>query len=256
MPDVKPMALSMIEALAFWADKVPMTREAFDEMFEQMQARGFYVSGLTRLDQIEAVKDAIDQALSNGETFEDFKARIPDIIDEQNWSGVRLEIIFRTNIQSAYMAGRYFQMTDPAVLKARPYWRYSAVNDGRTRPAHRAMNGRVFPANHPIWDTWFPPNGYRCRCGVDTLSAREVKRDGLTVEIEDPTGELFEPTDPKTGEKLPARLLMPDTGFMRNVGKEWTEEVPRPDIDDAIDQMPLPELIAELRRRYEEALGL
>lgn len=256
MPDVKPMALPMREALAFWRDKVPMSREEFDELAEQMQARGFYVSGLTRLDQVEAVKDAIDAAVADGETFEDFKARIPEIIDQENWSGIRLAIIYRTNVQSAYMAGRYAQMTDPAVLKARPYWRYSAVNDSRTRPAHRAMDGRVFPADRPIWDKWYPPNGYRCRCGVDTLSAREAERDGLTVETDDPTGELFEPTDPLTGEKLPARPLMPDNGFLRNVGQEWMDGVPRPEIDAKTEALPLPELIDTLRKKYRGALNL
>ena len=254
MSDVDLTALPMLEAIAFWSDKVPMSREDFDELSEQMQANGFYASGLTQLDQIEAVKDAIQAALENGETFEEWKARIPEIIEQQNWSGVRLEIIFRTNIQSAYMAGRYAQMI--AVLNARPYWRYSAINDSRTRPAHRAMDGRIFPATHPIWDTWYPPNGYRCRCGVDTLSAREVERDGLNVETKDPTGELFEPTDPVTGEKLPARELMPDSGFMRNVGKEWLEGIPEPDLDQAMEDMPLPDLINALREQYKRALGI
>ena len=134
MPQVSPTALPMREAIAFWKDKVPMSRAEFDELFEQMQARGFYVSGLTRIDQIEAVKDAILFALEEGETFEGFKQRIPEIIEQQNWSGIRLSIIFRTNVQSAYMAGRYAQMTRAEVLRARPYWRYSA-GKRRTDPA-------------------------------------------------------------------------------------------------------------------------
>lgn len=256
MPSVDPLAMPMAEALEFWADKVPMTRAEFDELVEQMRARGFYVSGLTEIDQVEAVRDAIEEALAEGTDFESFQARIPDIIDEQGWTGVRLEIIFRTNVQSAYMAGRWAQMTRPEVKRARPYWRYSAINDGRTRPAHRAMNGRVFPADHPIWDVWYPPNGYRCRCGVDTLSEREVRRDGVEVEIEDPSGKLFEPVDFHTGEKLPARPLMPDNGFSRNVGKEWMEGVPAPDPYIAEPSGSLDELIDQLRAKYREALKL
>ncbi len=245
MPDVKPTALPMREALAYWADKVPMTRPEFDELAEQMRARGFYVSGLNRLDQVEAVQASLFSSLSDGETFETWKSKIPEIIAQQNWSGTRLEMIYRTNVQSAYMAGRYAQMTRPEVLKARPYWRYSAINDGRTRPAHRAMDGRVFPADHPVWDTWYPPNGYRCRCGVDTLSAREAARDGLTVETEDPTGELFEPVDFRTGNRMPARPLMPDSGFLRNIGKEWTAGFSPTELDEKLEDFPLPAGIAE-----------
>jgi SPP1 gp7 family putative phage head morphogenesis protein len=234
----------MREALAFWQDKVPMRRDDFDELDQQMRARSFYVSGLSRTDQIAAVQEAIYKALDAGETIEDFKGRIPDIIAQKKWSGVRLEVIFRTNVQSAYNAGRYAQMKRPEVMNARPYWQYSAINDGRTRPAHRAMSGRVFPADHPVWDTWYPPNGYRCRCGVNTLSAREVERDGLTVETDDPTGTLYEPEDWKTGQKMPARPMMPDSGFSRNIGKEWTAGFSPTELDKKIADFPLPAWLA------------
>ena len=52
------------------------------------------------------------------------------------------------------------------------------------------------------------------------LSAAQVKARGLKVESDDPTGKLFEPTDPRTGDKLPARLLIPDPGFAYHPGKE------------------------------------
>jgi uncharacterized protein with gpF-like domain len=34
---------------------------------------------------------------------------------------------------------------------------------------------RSIRADHPFWDTWYPPNGFRCRCGVVTLSADNVR---------------------------------------------------------------------------------
>ncbi|PID40662.1 MAG: hypothetical protein CR984_02085, partial [Proteobacteria bacterium] len=90
----------------------------------------------------------------------------------------------------------------------------------------------------------------------ETLSAREVERDGLTVETDDPTGEMYEPIDPDTGEKLPARSLMPDNGFLRNVGKEWLDAVPRPYLDATVEEMKLPELIEALRQSYRKALRI
>ena len=59
---------------------------------------------------------------------------------------------------------------------------YDAVNDSHTRPSHLAMDGKVFPADHKIWDVWFPPNGFRCRCTVRTLSKRQVEARELKVE--------------------------------------------------------------------------
>jgi uncharacterized protein with gpF-like domain len=73
---------------------------------------------------------------------------------------------------------------------------YDAVNDSRTRPTHLALDEKVFPADHPFWDKWYPPNGYRCRCSVIPLSESQVKSAGLKIETEDPTGTLIEPIDP------------------------------------------------------------
>lgn len=42
---------------------------------------------------------------------------------------------------------------------------------------------------------------------------------GWKVETKDPTGTLYEPTDPVTGGKLPGRLLMPDYGWDFNPAK-------------------------------------
>ena len=48
------------------------------------------------------------------------------------------------------------------------------------------MDGRVFQADSPVWDTWYPPNGFRCRCTVRSLSKRQVEQMGLTVEEKAP----------------------------------------------------------------------
>jgi hypothetical protein len=107
------------------------------------------------------------------------------------------------------------------VAKRRPYWQYIAVNDKRTRPAHRALNGLIFRADDPFWDTWFPPNGYRCRCGFRTLAERDLDRQDLKVEERDPTGSFIVPKDPKTGKAMPPVAIMPDKGFAFNPGKSF-----------------------------------
>lgn len=102
-------------------------------------------------------------------------------------------------------------MTSPMVKKFRPYWQYDAVNDSHTRPSHLAMDGKVFPADSPIWDTWYPPNGFRCRCAVQTLSKRQVEERGLTVEEKVPTA----------AELSDGRFvnIMPDPNFSSNPAK-------------------------------------
>lgn len=45
-----------------------------------------------------------------------------------------------------------------------PNIEYSTVGDQLVREAHAVLDGAVYPVDHVFWDTYFPPNGYRCRC--------------------------------------------------------------------------------------------
>ena len=220
MPSLNLKPLPMREAIDFWKGKVKLAPGEFAKLTDEAKTRAFAVSGIAKGDELNTVFDALEISLSKGVSYEDFKKQAAKVFEARGWTGKRawrVDNIFRTNIQTAYNVGRYKQMQE--IAKTRPYWQYDAVNDSRTRPAHAAMDGKVFPADHPFWDRWYPPNGFRCRYSVDTLSPNDVKKEGLKVETKDPTGTLVEPTDPVTGNKLPARPLMPDKGFAYHPGK-------------------------------------
>ncbi|MXP48718.1 phage head morphogenesis protein, partial [Pantoea sp. Eser] len=192
---------------------------AFDtrQMQDRAHATSFVVSGMLKQDVLTDVHGALAKGLEDGQTAAWFKDNLIPQLTRRGWMGsglkadadgvlegrklmpYRLDTIFRTNTQSAYMAGRYEKMR--ANVKARPYWQYVAVMDSRTRPAHAALNGRIFRWDDPIWDTIFPPNGYNCRCRVVALSQAEVDRHPVGVEssadlqviIEQPYGNTTRP---------------------------------------------------------------
>lgn len=173
------------EAVDYFKGRVPVTADVFYSIAEQYRGLAFTVSGYTKAQILKRFYDEILAALEDGNTFSEFRSRMNDFLKSEGYEGLdplQADNIFRTNIQTAYNVGHYEQMTDPGVMKLRPYWQYDAVNDSHTRPSHLAMDGRVYPADHPIWNTWFPPNGFRCRCTVRTLSKRQVEARGLTVE--------------------------------------------------------------------------
>lgn len=227
MPDAasldveKPEALALppAEALEYWRSRVPMTKAEYDAAGAEAKKRAVYVGGLAKADLVREVFESMHQSMSDGTTFEAWKRDIGPRLQKAGWTDAsphRLETIYRTNVQSAYMAGRYAQMQ--RAVKLRPYWQYSAVNDSRTRPAHRALHGKVYPADHSFWGTWYPPNGFRCRCTVKSLSERQVRARGLEVETEIPTS-LDEAAHGIPG--LGTVAIAPDKGFAGNVGKDW-----------------------------------
>ncbi|WP_321495622.1 phage minor head protein [uncultured Desulfobacter sp.] len=209
------------DAYEFWQDKVPMSRKAFNAMAEDARVKAFVVSGMAKGDMLQAMYDSIGTALEAGQPIGSWKADLRTLFDDKGWKqieGFRLDNIFRTNIQTAYMAGRYRQMTN--AVKTRPFWRYSAINDRRTRLAHAALHGRVVRADDPFWDKFYPPNGFRCRCTVTSLSAREMARNGVKPETIEP-GQPLEITmsnHPHKGRVVP---VMPDNNFQTNPGKSY-----------------------------------
>nr|WP_269454811.1 phage minor head protein [Methylomonas koyamae] len=90
----------------------------------------------------------------------------------------RLKTIFRTNLQSAYMSGRFKNMM--AARDTHPYWMYRAILDARTRAAHRALDGMVFHVDDPFTGVGFPPNGHNCRCRDVPMTEARLKRKGIT----------------------------------------------------------------------------
>lgn len=234
--------LPMQEALDYWDSKVQLSPKQFYALADQYKVRAFTVSKLARADMMDEIFQSIRKVIENGTSFDAWKKAYQPLWEENGWTGKsawRVDNIFRTNVQTAYNVGRYKQMMD--VADARPYWQYSAVNDSRTRPTHRALHGRVYRADSPFWDTFYPPNGFRCRCKVTTLSARQVEKLGLEVREGNGLGELIEPIGPNGPE--PARPLMPDKGFEGNPGKEFWQpdlskypDVLRQKLETVIDQ--------------------
>ena len=173
------------EAVDYFKGRIPVTADVFYRIAEQYRDLAFTVSGYTKAQILKRFYDEILAALEDGNTFSEFRKNMNDFLKAEGYEGLdplQADLIFRTNIQTAYNVGHYEQMTDPGVMKLRPYWQYDAVNDTHTRPSHLAMDGKVFPADHPVWNTWFPPNGFRCRCTVRTLSKRQVEARELKVE--------------------------------------------------------------------------
>jgi SPP1 gp7 family putative phage head morphogenesis protein len=115
---------------------------------------------MASLDALKDLQGSLTDSIKTGQSLADWKKDVQFILKNWGIGGWRAETIYRTNLQTAYQVGRYEQMTDPDVIEMRPYWRYVAVMDAHTRPTHAAMHGRVFPADDPIWDHWYPPNDF------------------------------------------------------------------------------------------------
>lgn len=179
----------------------------------------FAVAGAANEAMLDEIRESLDRAILDGRPPDEFRREFADIATRWGWNYNggevwRTDIIFGTNLNQAVRAGRWQQMTDPDVLKSRPYWQ---VTKGEAqfdpRPDHRALEGKVYPAGHEFWNTWFFPVGFGCTHRVVSLSAADVASEGLTVE--DP---------PAAGEWVGGVRLQPEEG--------WATEPPALSIED------------------------
>ncbi|EDV4904161.1 phage head morphogenesis protein [Salmonella enterica subsp. enterica] len=247
MPELNAaLTLSPDAAIAYFTAKGFTPTQGWKDLQDEVHAVQFAVAGITKLDVLNDIHQGLAGALKNGTTLSQFQDELEPVLQRKGWLGrglvanddgellgkqlmpYRLETIFRTNVQSAYAAGRHQWLM--STVKERPYWQYIAVMDNRTRPAHAALNGRIFRWDDPIWQTLFPPNGYNCRCYVRALTQAQVdahpvgveSSDGYLVTIQQPYGTDGEMRpvnafrDPKSGQ-----LLTADAGFHLNPGHSY-----------------------------------
>jgi SPP1 gp7 family putative phage head morphogenesis protein len=231
------------------------------DTWQEAHAKAFTVAKVMRMDILQDIHDAVDKAISNGQTFAQFRDGLEPLLKAKGWWGKqmlgdgtggaasvqlgsprRLLTIYRTNLQTAYMAGRYKQQMED--VDNRPFWQYVAIMDDRTRPAHAALNGKIFQYDDPFWNNFYPPNGWNCRCRVRALSAKNVERRGLN--IEDSSGRITDEArplsqsseiykkvsvykDPRTHERIAT-----DVGWDYNPGKAaWYPDLDGYDYDVA-----------------------
>lgn len=162
--------------------RVPMTREKWDALSAAEREFAFTVSNVAQADLVAETLEAVKKAMENGTTLADFKAEIGAQLEEA-WGGpdpFRVETIFRTNVQSAYNAGRHEIISDPVVKEARPYWRFDAVEDDRITEVCEKADGTVLPADDPWWAEHTPPLHYNCRSQIVPLSVEEAERTGIS----------------------------------------------------------------------------
>ena len=195
----------------------------------------FSIAGVASLDQLQAVKDSLNAAMDKGVSFKDWKKTIA--VQSLSLPDHRLDNIWRTNLQGNYMRGKWEQFQRNA--EKRPFLMYDAINDSRVRPSHLAMDGTIRRMDDPFWKSHSPPNGYRCRCSLVSLTEAQAQQ-----RSNGNNGINKVPVD-KNG--LPA---MPDKGWHYNPFEDRLQWV-----DEALAKLD-PELQAVGKKMVEQAAEL
>ena len=182
-------SLPFEEAIAFFQQKLDLPTARWDDLLGAAHDRAFVVAGAMQADLLADLRAAVTKGIAQGTTLAEFRRDFESLVAKSGWTGWtgegsaagrawRTEVIYSTNLRTSHAAGRYAQLQE--IRRARPYWRY-VHNDtvAHPRPQHLAWHGRIIPADDPWWQTHYPPNGWGCRCQVESLAPRDLARLGV-----------------------------------------------------------------------------
>lgn len=266
MPEPEILKVPAVEAIEHFRAKGFHIGFDWRDTSAAEHLRSFTVAKAMRLDILEHIRAAVDEALTKGTTLRQFQGRLAPLLQDKGWWGQarildpltgkmrtaqlgslhRLRIIFDTNLRMAQAKGRWERIE--RIAEDRPWLRYVAVLDERTRPDHMAWHGTILRWDDPWWTTHAPPNGWRCRCQVQQLSDDDLSAFGFSPSDGPPPGsEATRPwTNKRTGETAQVPVGI-DPGFDHNVGRLAPEEPAQRALEEKIEAAA-PDIAAAARR--------
>lgn len=179
-------AIPFNEAMQFLKSKVPMSKAEWLELEPKLRFRAFTVANISSLDMIESMKHVLIGALEKGESYSETWETMKNILDDDVMK-IRpglWENIFRTNTQTAYIAGKLQQYENSNVAA----YQLMVIEDGRTSKICRHLltasgYGMIISVDHPFWKKYgFPPYHYQCRTSIRAILPSQIGKLGNMVE--------------------------------------------------------------------------
>ena len=145
------------EALDATFTQVPMS----DLMRSRLQRSDYIFSGIKTFHELnEAFPSLLDEN-GNRKPFERFLNDVQKIDQTYNQNYLRAEYNF---VQaSASMAAKWEKFAEDG---DRYNLQYRTAGDDKVRPEHAALDRVTLPITDPFWESYYPPNGWNCRCTV------------------------------------------------------------------------------------------
>lgn len=186
-PAVDIAELPFEEAVLFLKKKHVLPSDQYYKLSDKARFRAFTVSRLADGDMVERVKTLLSENLESGGGLKEFLEKTDtEILDglglAGNGGGWYWENVYRTNVQTAYNAGRAlgFEAVKPVALEL------VGVGDMRQTDICRSLTQppvrRLY--TDPFWKTRWPPFHFGCRTTVRAIyDPGELEAKPVTAEL-------------------------------------------------------------------------
>jgi|GEM_PF-4554509 len=138
-------------------------------MLNALRDNVFHFSVAKNRTEIEQLSALLRDEKGRLRKWSDFKEQAEKVTAD--FQGRYMKVEYDLAVNSSYLAARWQEYDDDDILV------YRTAGDSRVRDAHRALDGVARPKSDPFWNTYYPPNGWNCRCTVEVRHGARITPD-------------------------------------------------------------------------------
>lgn len=144
--------------------------EMSDLMRQRLTRSNYIFSGMKTFHELNEAFPSLLYENGNKKTFERFLNDVRKIDETYNSNYLRAEYNF---VQaSAEMAAKWEKFMEDG---DHYYLQYRTQHDDKVRPEHASLDRVTLPPSDSFWESYYPPNGWNCRCTVVQVLKRKYE---------------------------------------------------------------------------------
>ncbi len=163
--------LPYAEAVEYLKKRDVLTKVDYKKLTAQLKFRAFTASRISDGALLKRINGELIKSIESGEGLKAFlemtKTDLLNKVGLGNAGGWYWETVYRTNVQTAYNAGRMmgYEQDKPYALEL------VVIDDARTTEYCRQYAGKGFilPYSDPFWRTHIPPFHFNCRTTIRAI---------------------------------------------------------------------------------------
>lgn len=148
-------------------DKTIVDNVVDGALLKNLQNDVFLFSGLKTHAQLFEASRLLLNSENKIKTFSEFYKDVKKI--NETYNRQYLEAEYQFAVASSQIANKWADFSEDYNLQ------YRTAGDERVRDSHDKLRDTTLPKSDPFWDSFMPPNGWRCRCTVVEVLPEDYK---------------------------------------------------------------------------------
>jgi SPP1 gp7 family putative phage head morphogenesis protein len=150
-------------------------------LYQQLENNIYVFSGFKTYHQLKEASLLLKGENGAIKPFSTFYKDVMSIDNTYNHNYLAAE--YNNAIASSQMAANWQEFAQNGADF--PLLQYKTAEDDRVRPSHQVLDLIVKRYDDPFWQTYYPPNGWNCRC--DVIQLTDTDESLITTEFDSPT---------------------------------------------------------------------